>query len=46
MNKAKPEASYYFEAEGKRVMAFVVDMETADQIPGLAEHYFKEWMPI
>jgi hypothetical protein len=41
MNKAKPEASYFFEAEGERVMTFVVDMETADQIPGLAEPLFQ-----
>jgi hypothetical protein len=41
MNKAKPEASYFFEAEGKRVMVFVVDMETADQIPRLAERLFQ-----
>jgi hypothetical protein len=41
MNKAKPEASYFFKAEGKRVMTFVLDMETADQIPGLAEPLFQ-----
>jgi hypothetical protein len=37
MSKAKPEAAYFFEADGQRVAAFVVDMESTDQIPFLAE---------
>jgi hypothetical protein len=40
MNKAKPEAAYFFEANGDRVAAFVVDMQTTDQIPVLAEPLF------
>jgi hypothetical protein len=40
MNKAKPEAVYFFEAGGERVAAFVVDMQSADQIPALAEPLF------
>ena len=40
MNKAKPEAAYFFEAGGDRVAAFVVDMQTPDQIPVLAEPLF------
>ena len=40
MNKAKPEATYFFETGGDRVAAFVVDMQSADQIPALAEPLF------
>ena len=41
MNKAKPEAAYFFEADGNRVMAFIVDMQSVDQIPALAEPLFQ-----
>jgi hypothetical protein len=41
MNKIKPEASYFFEADGKRVMVFVVDMQSNDQIPMFAEPLFQ-----
>jgi hypothetical protein len=40
MNKTKPEATYFFEAGGDRVAAFVVDIQSADQIPALAEPLF------
>lgn len=43
MNKAKPEAAYFFEAGGDRVAAFIVDMQTPDQIPVLAEPLFVGW---
>ena len=43
MNKAKPEAAYFFEADGDRVAAFVVDMQTPDQIPVLAEPLIVKW---
>jgi hypothetical protein len=42
MNNIKPEASYFFEAEGKRTMVFVVDMQSTDQMPRFAEPLF-EW---
>jgi hypothetical protein len=41
MNKAKPEAAYFFEADGNRVMAFIVEMQSVDQIPALAEPLFQ-----
>ena len=41
MNKIKPEASYFFEADGKRVMGFVVDIQSNDQIPMFAEPLFE-----
>jgi hypothetical protein len=40
INKVNPEASYFFEAEGNRVAAFIIDMQSADQIPVLAEPLF------
>jgi hypothetical protein len=41
MNRIKSEASYFFEADGKRVMVFVVDMQSNDQIPMFAEPLFQ-----
>ena len=41
MNKVKPEDAYFFEADGNRVMAFVTDMQSADQIPALAKPLFQ-----
>ena len=40
INKVKAEASYFSEAEGNRVAAFIIDMQSADQIPVLAEPLF------
>jgi hypothetical protein len=40
INKAKSEATYFFEADGNRVACFIVDIESADQIPVLAEPLF------
>ena len=37
INKVKAEATYFFEADGNRVASFIVDIESADQIPVLAE---------
>jgi hypothetical protein len=40
MNKVKAEAAYFFEADGNRVAAFIVDMQSADQITILTEPLF------
>ena len=40
INKVKVEATYFFEADGNRVAAFIVDIQSADQIPVLAEPLF------
>ena len=40
MNKAKAEATYFFETDGNRVAAFIVDIQSADQIPVLVEPLF------
>jgi hypothetical protein len=43
IKEVKAEASYFFEADGDRVAVFIVDMQTPDQIPALAEPLF-QWM--
>lgn len=40
INKVKAEATYFFEAGGNRVASFIVDIESADQIPVLSEPLF------
>jgi hypothetical protein len=40
INKVKAEATYFFEANGNRIAAFIVDIKNADQIPVLAEPLF------
>jgi hypothetical protein len=40
ISNVKAEATYFFEADGNRVASFIVDIESADQIPVLAEPLF------
>jgi hypothetical protein len=40
INKVKAEETYFFEANGNRIAAFIVDIQNADQIPVLAEPLF------
>jgi dihydroxyacetone kinase-like predicted kinase len=40
INKVKAEATYFFEANGNRVASFIAEIESADQIPVLAEPLF------
>ena len=40
INKVKSEATYFFEADGNRVVSFIVDIESANQIPVLIEPLF------
>ena len=40
INKVKAEATYFFEAGGNRIATFIVDIQSADQIPILAEPLF------
>jgi hypothetical protein len=42
ISKVKPEASYFFEADGNRVCAFVINIDTVDMIPTIAEPLFQE----
>jgi SpoU rRNA methylase family enzyme len=41
IRKTKPEASYFFEASGDRVMVFIVNMESTDMMPAIAEPLFQ-----
>jgi len=40
IDKVNAEASYFFEADGNRVAAFIVDILSADHIPVLVEPLF------
>ena len=40
VNKVNAEAAYFFEANGSRIASFIVDVQSADQIPVLAEPLF------
>jgi hypothetical protein len=40
INKVKAEATYFYEANGNRVAAFIVNIQTADQIPIIMEPLF------
>ena len=42
MKKVNAEAAYFFEAGGERTFAFIVNMDTADMIPSIAEPLFQD----
>lgn len=37
IQKVKTDAAYFFEAGGDRTFAFIINIETADMIPSIAE---------
>ena len=43
MNKFKPEAAYFMPMEGQRTAAFIVNAESNDQLPAMAEPLW-QWM--
>ena len=43
MNKVKPEAAYFMPIDGQRSCAFIVNAESNDQIPAMAEPLW-QWM--
>ena len=43
IGKTKAEASYFFEADGKRTMVFIVNIPSADMIPAVAEPLFQKF---
>jgi len=43
IKKINAEASYFFEAVGDRTFAFIVNLESADMIPSVAEPLFQEF---
>ena len=42
MKKVNAEAAYFFEAGGNRTFAFIVNMDSADMIPSIAEPLFQD----
>jgi hypothetical protein len=40
INKINAEAAYFFEVNGNRIASFIVDIQSADQIPVLGEPLF------
>ena len=43
INKVKPEASYFMPLEGQRTGAFIVNLESNDQVPAVVEPLFQWW---
>jgi hypothetical protein len=43
MNKVKPEAAYFMSIDGHRSAAFIVNIESNEQVPSLVEPLF-QWM--
>ena len=43
MNKVKPEAAYFMPIEGHRAGAFIVHVESNEQIPAIVEPLFQWW---
>jgi hypothetical protein len=41
ISKTKAEASYFFESDGLRTLAFIVDMQSSDDLPYIAEPLFQ-----
>ena len=43
IKKVNAEASYFFESGGDRTFAFILNLESADMIPSVAEPLFQEF---
>ena len=43
MGKVKPEAAYFLPVDGHRTMAFIVNMQSNDQVPAIVEPLF-QWV--
>jgi hypothetical protein len=43
IKKVNAEASYFFEAGGDRTFAFIVNFESSDMIPSVAEPLFQDF---
>jgi hypothetical protein len=43
MNMIKPEAAYFMPIEGHRAGAFIVNVESNEQIPAIVEPLFQWW---
>jgi hypothetical protein len=42
IHKVNAEASYFFEAGGDRTFAFIINIESAEMIPSIAEPLFQD----
>ncbi|MGH9991138.1 MAG: hypothetical protein ACREAZ_00620 [Nitrososphaera sp.] len=42
IKKTRAEGAYFFESGGERTMTFIIDMQSADQIPSVAEPLFQD----
>jgi SpoU rRNA methylase family enzyme len=42
IHKVKAEAAYFFETSGDRTFAFILNIESADMIPSIAEPLFQD----
>jgi len=42
IRNTKAEGAYFFESGGDRTMTFIIDMQSADQIPSVAEPLFQD----
>lgn len=42
INKVKAEASYFFDADGERTFVFIVNIESAEMLPYIAEPLIKD----
>jgi hypothetical protein len=43
MNKVRPEAAYFMPIEGHRAGAFIVNVESNEQLPAMVEPLFQWW---
>ena len=42
IRNTKAEGAYFFESAGERAMTFIVDMQSTDQMPSVAEPLFQD----
>jgi hypothetical protein len=43
IRKTKAEGAYFFESGGERTMTFIIEIQSADQIPSVAEPLFQDF---
>ena len=43
INKVKPEAAYFMPIDGQRAGAFIVNVESNEQLPAMVEPLFQWW---
>ena len=43
IRKTRAEGAYFFESGGDRTMTFIIDMQSPDQIPSIAQPLFQDF---